>query len=164
MLATGCCLLATAFHSSFIIPHSSFLLLLLRGRVETQRAELLEHRHEVEVVPRLDDLAVAYADDCHARELDRLLGRGKPERVAAVATAHSAARRDLVTLCDCVLDRDLDFRKRLAELSEEWLEPRGPAQRLARVVNQTVRHAFFGEHLVHRLLPPPGPNLLETAA
>src|SRR2546423_10538663 len=116
-----------AFYSSFIIPHSSFLLLLLRGRVEAQRAELLEHRHEVEVVPRLDDLAVAYTDDCHARELNRLLGRGKPERVAAVATSHSAARRDLVSLGDCVLNDDLDFRKRLAELSEEGLEPNGAA-------------------------------------
>src|SRR5215211_4825579 len=35
----------------------------VRPGVEAERAELLEHGHEVEVVPRLDDLAARDADD-----------------------------------------------------------------------------------------------------
>jgi hypothetical protein len=54
------------------ILHLSSLLLVERGQslvrvgaggVRAERAELLEHRHEVEVVPRFNNLAVRDARD-----------------------------------------------------------------------------------------------------
>src|ERR1044072_5944566 len=150
----------------FILPPSSSTLPVeVAGRrVHAQRAELLEHGHEVEVVPSLDYLAVGDADDGDAREIDRAVCGGKAQSVAAVAAAHYAARRDLVALRDGVLHDDLYLGERLAEAAEEWLEARGPAQLTIRHVRKPVRHTLLAEQLVNRLLAPLVPDLLEPAA
>src|SRR2546423_1195761 len=73
------------------------------------RAELLEHPHEIEVIPGFDDLAVRYSHDGDACELHRLLRRSKSEAIPLVTASHSATRRDLVAFGQRILDDHFDL-------------------------------------------------------
>ena len=54
----------------------------------SEKANLLVQGHEIEVIPRLNNLSIVDPDDCNARKLDRRLSRLSSHEVSFVLTAH----------------------------------------------------------------------------
>src|SRR5207248_11784710 len=125
-------------------------------RLRWRDAELLVHRHEIEVVPSFDDLPVAPARDRDAGELDGPPGRGKAERVSLMSAAHGAARHNFIAFGDHIFDDDLDVGESLFERVEERFEIVGAAQRLRR---EAMPDAVPSKHLINRFDPALVPDL-----
>src|SRR5205085_2771710 len=126
-----------------------------------EQANLLIEAHEIKVVPRLYDLPVSHASDCHARELYRLVCGRHSETIARVIAANSASSSYKVAFRDRVFNHDLKIRKSLTELSEEGLETIGAAKLLIMAVRKSMSNAVRREHLINRILAPLVPDLFK---
>ena len=111
-----------------------------------QGADLLEHLHQVQLVPVLDEHAVLDAPDVDAAHLDRFAAGGDAHQVSGVGAAVDEAAHDAVTGDHQVLHRD-------AHVGQGG-EERGPelAVGLASVGDEgVVVDVVLGDESVHQV-------------
>src|SRR5258708_5989647 len=103
-------------------------------------SKLLVKRHEIKVVPGLNDLSVLNPHDRHSRDFHGSVGGSKSKAVARVFTAHQTTRCDFVVFADGVFDRDHDIGESLAKLRMKFLETGRSAQRITTVEDTISEH------------------------
>src|SRR6266550_5440658 len=75
------------------------------------RADLLVHFHEVEVVPGFNDLTVFDTNYSHSSKLHRRVTSGNPEMIASVLATNGTTGGNHVSFSDHVFRHNLDVRK-----------------------------------------------------
>jgi hypothetical protein len=132
-------------------------------RLYLERADLLKHTHEIEVVPGFNNLAVLNTHDADAGNLDWLLRRRVSNAISLVLASHNATTRNLIAFEHGVFNNHFDVWKSVTKLFMESFETGRAAQRIAAFIRKTMGDPVFGKHFVNRLRTPLVPNLFKPA-